>query len=75
MSRRAGRGRFERFLFSFMGPPQLGDVNAPVTLAPDPAADLCRKCGQSWGEHEVVRTGSMTYAVCPTADGTVTPAP
>ena len=60
-----GRGRFERFLFSFMGPPQLGDVNAPSSYVPDPAAALCRKCDQPWDDHEVVRTGQRTYARCP----------
>ena len=59
------RGLFERVMFSFMGPPQLGDVHAPVTVPPDPAAALCHKCGQPWDEHEVVRTTSMTYATCP----------
>ncbi len=48
-----------------MGPPQVGDVNAPATVVPDPAAALCHKCGQPWDEHEVVRTSSMTYARCP----------
>jgi hypothetical protein len=59
------RGLFERIMFSFMGPPQVGDVNAPRTVEPDPAAALCHKCGRPWDEHEIVRTGSMTYARCP----------
>lgn len=58
-------GLFERLLFSVMGPPQVGDVNAPSTVQRDPAHDLCHKCQQPWSRHEVVRTASMTYAVCP----------
>jgi hypothetical protein len=56
---------FERLLFSFMGPPQVGDVNAPLTYVPDRAATLCHKCAEPWDDHEIVRTGTMTYAVCP----------
>ena len=58
-------GFLERFLFSFMGPPQVGDVNAPSTAVPDPAAALCHRCAQPWDEHEIVRTPSRTYANCP----------
>lgn len=60
------RGLFERILFSFLGPPQVGDVHAPTSVVPDPVAALCRKCSRPWDEHEIVRTGSMTYARCPT---------
>lgn len=60
-----GRGWFERFVFSFMGPPQVGDVNAPTTVPLDPQAALCHKCHRPWDTHEIVRTGSMTYARCP----------
>jgi hypothetical protein len=59
------RGLLERIMFSFMGPPQVGDVNAPSTVVPDPEAALCRKCRRPWDEHEIVRTESRTYAVCP----------
>ena len=62
---RPRRGIFERFLFSFMGPPQLGEDRAPAGYVPDPAADLCHKCGQPWDRHERVHTGTMTYRVCP----------
>ena len=62
-----GRGLVERVLFSFMGPPQLGDPNAPRLVPPDPAAALCRKCGQPWEDHEIVRTASLTYASCPSS--------
>ncbi len=58
-------GWFERFLFSFMGPPELGDVAAPPTRPRDAAAELCHRCGRPWDDHEVVRTASRTYATCP----------
>lgn len=73
-SGRRRRGLFERVLFSFMGPPQLGS-GAPSTYVPDPAAQLCHKCGRPWTEHEVVRTGSMTYATCPARPVAEDPAP
>ena len=59
------RGLFERIMFSFMGPPQLGDNRAPEGFVRDPQADLCGKCGQPWDAHERVRTPSMTYTRCP----------
>jgi hypothetical protein len=62
-----GAGRLERLLFSFMGPPQLGDLNAPVRAPADAQAALCHRCGRLWDEHQVVRTPSRTYATCPPA--------
>ncbi len=59
------RGLLERLMFSVMGPPQLGEHRAPDVFRPDPQADLCHRCGSPWSDHEVVRTGSMTYARCP----------
>ena len=58
-------GLFERLLLSVMGPPQVGDVHAPRTAAPDPAAARCHRCGQPWEDHERVHTGSVTYRRCP----------
>ncbi|MCW2620564.1 MAG: hypothetical protein JWL64_166 [Frankiales bacterium] len=58
-------GFLERIMFSFMGPPDVGDVNAPAGVDSDPAAALCRKCGQPWERHGRVHTGSMTYRPCP----------
>ena len=58
-------GFFERMLFTVMGPPQVGDVNAPSTIVPDAAAALCHRCSQPWDEHAIVRTGSRTYPRCP----------
>ena len=60
------RGFLERFLFSFMGPPQLGDPNAPVR---SPARiDRCSRCGHPWDEHEVVRVSTHSYTRCPTSE-------
>ncbi|MFP5219158.1 MAG: hypothetical protein ACLGIG_05390 [Actinomycetes bacterium] len=59
------RGRLERILFSFMGPPQLGDLDAPPSVPRDPAADLCHRCGRPWDGHTTVRTSSRTYLTCP----------
>lgn len=63
----AGRRWWERFLFSFMGPPQLGDVSAPVTAPEDPSLHLCPTCGRRWEQHTTVRTASRSYRTCPPA--------
>ena len=60
-----GPNRFERVLFSVMGPPQLGDVNAPVRQLPAVPAALCPKCGEPYDGHEVVRDPRLTYMRCP----------
>src|SRR4051794_34411594 len=57
---RRGQGRFESVLFSFMGPPQLGENRPPAGYVPDEAANLCHKCGRQWDVHERVHTGTMT---------------
>jgi hypothetical protein len=62
-----GRPGFERALFSFMGPPQIGEDRAPEGYVQDEAANRCPKCHQPWDEHESVHTGSMTYVRCPAA--------
>jgi hypothetical protein len=62
-----GLGPAERILFTFMGPPQLGENKAPEGYVADVAATLCHKCGQPWEAHERVHTGTMTYRKCPTA--------
>ena len=59
------RGRFERMLFSFMGPPQLGDVNAPVPERPAVPSAPCPKCALPYDDHEVVRDPGLTYSRCP----------
>ena len=58
-------GPVQRFLFSFMGPPELGDPDEPHRpAAPGPVA-LCPKCRQPYDEHEVVRDPRLTYTRCP----------
>jgi hypothetical protein len=58
---------WERIMFGFMGPAQIGDYKAPDGYVPDAAATLCHKCGQPWEAHERVHTGTMTYRKCPAA--------
>ncbi len=61
----SGRGIFERFMFRFMGPPQLGQNKAREGYVADDAANLCHKCSQPWDAHKRVHTGNMTYRRCP----------
>jgi hypothetical protein len=58
------RNLFERIIFSFMGPPQLGDPTSPVRQSTRPP-ELCPKCGRPYDEHEIVRTAGFTYTRCP----------
>jgi hypothetical protein len=60
-----GRGFIERMLFSVMGPPQVGDVNAPMKELPPRPVEICPKCGQPRDDHEVVREPRLTYTRCP----------
>ncbi len=60
------RGRIERFLLSFMGPPAIGDPHAPVPAAATPPIARCSTCGQPYDEHQVVRDPDLTYTRCPT---------
>lgn len=61
-------GLLERILLTFMGPPQVGDANAPVALPARPAR-RCPRCGQPYEQHEVVRDARLTWSRCPTDDG------
>lgn len=56
-------------MFSFMGPPQLGDVNAPVAELPARPVELCTRCRQPYDAHEVVRDPGLTYSRCPAPQG------
>lgn len=67
--RREGRGLFERFLFSFMGPPEIGDLNAPPKDLPPRPVARCTQCSQPYDDHEVVRDPGLTYTRCPPARG------
>jgi hypothetical protein len=64
-----GAGRWDRFLLSIMGPPTIGDVNAPIKHVEQPE-DLCRRCGQPYTTHTVVRDPGLTYTRCPGPAGT-----
>ncbi len=62
------RSLLERLLFSVMGPPQVGDVRAPVRDLPARPVDICPSCRLPRDDHEVVRTPTLTYTVCPGSD-------
>lgn len=64
-----GRSRVERILFSFMGPPQVGDVSAPVREVPAGPVAHCPKCREPYDDHEVVRDPRLTYTRCPSPRG------
>lgn len=64
-----GPGLLERILFSFMGPPQLGEHKAAEGYLPDPAADLCPRCARPWAGHQRIHTGSGTHLRCSAPDG------
>jgi hypothetical protein len=55
--------RFERFLFLFMGPPQVGDPTKRG--APEGPPAVHPDCDRPYAEHEVVRTRGYTYMKCP----------
>jgi hypothetical protein len=63
-SRRARRW-FHRAMFSVMGPPQLGDLSAPVPEPPARDTGTCPRCGRPYAEHEVVREPRLTFTRCP----------
>ncbi|WP_261566756.1 hypothetical protein [Frankia gtarii] len=56
--------RFYRFLLSFMGPPQLGSLDAPPRPVPA-RVDICRSCGQPRDAHELERLADRTASRCP----------
>ena len=68
-TRRAGRSRFERVLFSVMGPPQLGDLHAPTRELPPRPVELCSRCSEPYDDHEIVRDPGLTYSRCPEPRG------
>ena len=61
---RSELGLFERTIFSFMGPPQLGDQKVREGYVADESANLCHKCGEHWDSHERVNTGTFAYRRC-----------
>ena len=60
------RGLLERFLFSFMGPPEIGDLTSPPRAPTGPVA-RCSRCSRSYDDHEIVRDPGLTYTRCPPA--------
>ena len=54
-------------MFAFMGPPQIGAGTGPAREVPVRPVDMCPTCGQPRDDHEVVRTPTLTYTVCPGA--------
>lgn len=65
MSEKRTRSRFERFLLSIMGPPQIGEDRAPEGYVPNSAAALCDKCGEPWAAHRRRHKDNITYLECP----------
>ena len=59
-----GGGRWHRFMFSIMGPAQVGPYE---TTPPARDTSACDRCGTRWSEHEVVRTATRAYSRCPAA--------
>lgn len=58
-------GFFERMMFGVMGPPELGDVSAPVLPLAQRAKEMCSKCHRPVDDHEIVRDPGLTYSRCP----------
>ena len=59
------RGRWERMLFSVMGPPQLGHTGAPAREVPPPPVAACPKCTRPYDVPEIVRDPRLTCTRCP----------
>ena len=56
--------RFERFLFRFMGPPQIGDLDEPAR--PGPAVqEACPICHRAYEEHGQSASNQGGYTSCP----------
>jgi len=59
-----GRG-LGRFLFYFMGPPEVGDPNAPRSVPASTVPQLCAACGKPMSEHEIDRSHGKSATRCP----------
>jgi hypothetical protein len=55
--------RWEKFLLTFMGPPQLGDPTRATRDVPV-VDEVCPRCGKLRSEHEVIREPGLTYTRC-----------
>ena len=60
-------GKLTRFLFTIMGPAQIGENRAPDGYVADASAELCDKCAEPWTAHERRRKDNISYLRCPTA--------
>ena len=60
--KRTDGGWWHRFMFSIMGPAQVGPYDQG---APPADTSRCDRCGTPWTEHEVVRTQTRAYSRCP----------
>jgi hypothetical protein len=57
------RGKWNRFLLTFLGPPTLGDPSEPPPApAPEPAP--CPLCGRPLKEHSYVQTNGVRGLRC-----------
>jgi len=61
-AKRRGPGRF---LFYFMGPPEVGDVNAPRSAPLPTVEQTCVSCGRPMKEHVIDRAHGKSATRCP----------
>jgi len=54
--------RFNKRMFFFFGPPQLGRGGPPPTIDRDP---VCPRCGYRESEHTIFRDAAKSFAQCP----------
>ena len=60
-----------RWLFYFMGPPDLGDPNEPP-LRPVRVLQNCAACGQPMDQHVIDRSHGKSLTVCPRPEAEAT---
>jgi len=54
-----------RYLFYFMGPPEVGDPSAPRTAPVSTVPQLCVSCGKPMTEHVIDRSHGKSATRCP----------
>jgi hypothetical protein len=64
---RPSQHRIENFLWSIMGPADVGADRAPDGYVADAAAELCNKCAVPWDRHPRLHKENITYLQCPSA--------
>jgi len=55
--------KFNKRMFFFFGPPQLGRGGPEPTVDRDP---VCPRCGHVESEHTIFRDAAKSFAQCPT---------